>query len=77
MDELLDLVAGVLKIDRSGITTETGPLNQSQWDSFHHVHIVTEVEEKYGIEMTPEEITALLSVGDIASLLRSKGAESF
>ena len=77
MDELLDLVAGVLKIERTTVTAATGPLNHSQWDSFHHVHIVTEVEEKYGIEMTPEEITALLSVDDIALLLRSKGVESF
>jgi acyl carrier protein len=76
MDELLDLVAEALKIDRESVTAATGPLNESQWDSFRHVHLVMAVETKYGVEMSPQEIVGLLSVGDIASLLRSKGVES-
>ena len=76
MDELFDLVAEALNVDRESVTAETGPLTESQWDSFRHVHLVMAVEEKYGIEMNPQEIVGLLSVGDIASLLRSKGVPS-
>ena len=76
MDELFDLVAGALEVDRESVTAETGPLTEPQWDSFRHVHLVMAVEEKYGVEMNLQEIVGLLSVGDIASLLRSKGAES-
>jgi acyl carrier protein len=75
MDELFDLVAEALKVDRESVTDATGPLNESQWDSFRHVHLVMAVEEKYGVEMSPQEIVGLLSVGDIAALLRSKGVE--
>ena len=76
MDELFDLVAEALNVDRESVTAETGPLTESQWDSFRHVHLVMAVEEKYGIEMNPQEIVGLLWVGDIASLLRSKGVPS-
>ena len=73
MKQLCHLVAGVLKVDPSMVGPESGPLTLSQWDSFHHVHIVVAVEESYGVELSPDEIVGLLSVSDIAGALRKKG----
>ncbi len=75
MDELCRLIAKVLQVPPELVGPETGPANQAKWDSFHHVHVVMAVEEKYGIEMALEEIATLLSVGEIAEKLRSKGIE--
>lgn len=75
MDELCKIIAKVLQVPSEVVGPETGPANQAQWDSFHHVHVVMAVEERYGIEMAPEEIATLLSVNDIAKKLRSKGVE--
>jgi len=77
MDELFNLVAEALDVEPGSVTAETGPLNEAKWDSFRHVHLVIAVEEKYRIQLSPQEIVGLLSVCDIASLLRSKGIESF
>ena len=77
MDELCQLVAGVLRVKFETVKPETGPRNESHWDSFHHVHIVMAVEEKYGIELEPNEIASLLSVNDISALLKSRHIEGF
>ena len=67
------MVAGVLKVAPDEIGPESGPLTLSQWDSFHHVHIVVVVEEAYGVQLSPDEIVSLLSISDIANALRQKG----
>lgn len=73
MKRLCELVAGVLKVAPDQIDPESGPLTLSQWDSFHHVHIIVTVEETFGVQLSPDEIVSLLSVSDIADALRKKG----
>ncbi len=73
MKQLCQLVAGVLEVDPGIVGLESGPLTLSQWDSFHHVHIIVTVEETFGVQLSPDEIVSLLSVSDIADALRKKG----
>ena len=73
MEQLSNLIAKALKVDQEIIRPETGPLNLPQWDSFHHVHIVVAIEEFYQVKLTFEELSSILSVNDIAGILRQKG----
>ena len=73
MEQFSNLIAKALKVDQEIIRPETGPLNLPQWDSFHHVHIVVAVEEFYQVKFTFEELSSILSVNDIAGILRQKG----
>lgn len=75
MQDLYILIAKVLEINVAAVGPETGPGNEPRWDSFSHVHVMIAVEDRYGIELNPEEIATLLTVNDIASLLRSMGVE--
>lgn len=75
MKDLYILIAKVLEIDVAAIGRDTGPGNEPRWDSFSHVHVMIAVEDRYGIELNPEEIATLLTVNDIALMLRSKGLE--
>ena len=75
VEQLSRLIAKVLKIDPEIVGPETGPLNLSQWDSFHHVHIVVEIEKFYQVQLTLEELSSILSVNDIAGILRQKGVQ--
>ncbi len=43
--------------------------NFDQWDSIAHVHIMLDVEERLGRDLTPDEIFDLQSVDAIATLL--------
>ena len=75
MEQLSNLIAKALKVDQEIIRPETGPLNLPQWDSFHHVHIVVEIEKFYQVQLTLEEFSSILSVNDIAGILRQKGVQ--
>jgi acyl carrier protein len=39
------------------------------WDSIMHVDLLIEIEKQLGLEMQPEQIERLLSVGDLADLV--------
>lgn len=73
MKQLTELVAGVLKVDAATVDLETGPRTHPRWDSFNHIALMVAVEETYGVQLTPDEMVSLLSVSDIARMLREKG----
>jgi acyl carrier protein len=47
----------------------------SEWDSMTHMFFITKLEETYEIELTGDEIADLQTVGDIKTLISSKGKE--
>lgn len=73
MNELCAFIAEALKVEPSLVTEQSGPLTLSAWDSFQHLHVMMAIEEKYGVEIPVEQVVTLLTVGDIAALLRAKG----
>jgi acyl carrier protein len=42
------------------------------WDSIQHLNLVLAVEEKFGLQLSPEEIEQMKTVGDTAKLVESK-----
>lgn len=59
--------------EETKLTEETGPDDIDAWDSLGHVNIITAVEDEYDVEITPEEIAEISSIGDIKKLLQRKG----
>lgn len=70
---LNSLIAGALKIPAASITPETSIDSTPAWDSLAHMDLVVSIEEHYGIQLLPDEMVAMRSVGQIAALLRAKG----
>lgn len=42
------------------------------WDSLHHLNLVVELEDAFGVSFEPEEIATMKSVADIEKLLKTK-----
>lgn len=70
---LNSLIAGALKIPAASITPETSIDSTPAWDSLAHMDLVVSIEEHYGVQLLPDEMVAMRSVGQIAALLRAKG----
>ena len=74
-EQLMELLKNVLNIDSLSEldSTETIPT----WDSVHHINLIMAIEEKFGIQFEPEEITELTSYRAIAEAVdryRASGA---
>ena len=73
MARLFELVASTLKVSLEKVNLDSGPSTLDGWDSFHHVHLMVAVEERYKIELDGDEIANMISVGDIARVLKERG----
>lgn len=45
----------------------------TRWDSLVHINLVTEIEKKYNIRFSIEEILQIDSIKDILNLLKQNG----
>ena len=73
MENLLDLISGILKINRLNINADSGPDNIPNWDSLAHIAIITAVEQTYDIQFSMPEMLGVKKVKDIFDLLKSHG----
>jgi acyl carrier protein len=70
--KLQQLLMEILLIEESEYRDENGPDEIGTWDSLAMVGIAAGVEKEFGYAMTPEEMVALGSIGDIKALLRRR-----
>jgi acyl carrier protein len=68
-EKLRLLIAEVFKVPAAEITPESGPHSISGWDSAAHMHLVLELENKFGIQFDDEEIAELVSFKVIQATL--------
>ena len=76
MSELIDtnvksIIAQVLFVEETSITSDSGLGNPQEWDSFAQISIMLEIERKFERRFTPEEIADYTNVEKILKLLKS------
>jgi acyl carrier protein len=57
-----NLLAQTLQVDNVEITAETQFGDLPQWDSMGHMEVLVALEKEFGVEITADTITNLISV---------------
>lgn len=70
---LCNLLADVLEIAPDEVTPETSTANLESWDSFRHLQVVLAIEGEYNVQLDPQRIPELTSVGLLQQELEKKG----
>ncbi len=73
MNKLENLIARVLDVEVASVSNNTSPDNVENWDSFNGLVLVTELEKKFKVKFTVEEIISVKNVGDIRRVLKKHG----
>ena len=71
-DDIQQLLADVLGVARTKVTSSSNTDNLEGWDSVNHLGVVMELEERYGVSFSPEEMTEIISVAAIVAAIRTK-----
>ena len=71
---LRDIVADTLEISPEEVTMETSMETVEDWDSFRHLQLILSVEGEYGVQLDPQQVPELTSVGKLQAALQQKGA---
>jgi acyl carrier protein len=70
--QLRQVIADVLNMPVEKVTPELSPQEADGWDSVQHLNLVLAIEEAMGIQLAPEEIEGMQSVGDILTIVQQK-----
>lgn len=66
-----EIVGKVLNIDPASVNNTASPHNVESWDSFNALMIVAEIEKKFGVNISIDEVASIKNVGDIKKILRA------
>ena len=75
LEKMQKMLSEQLGCDAGSITEETSFKDDLGADSLDLFELVMALEDEYSIEIPAEELTDLVTVGDVLDYLREKGIE--
>lgn len=73
MTQLNTLMAVVLTIPENEIVDDLSMSRTDIWDSLRHMELIIAIEERFGVDLTGDDIVEMTSVASIRSVLRANG----
>ncbi len=69
--KLYKIISEVMSVPASEITDQSGPENIENWDSFHGLVLVDELENEFNVKFTLDEVIDVKKVADIKRHLKN------
>jgi len=66
------MASDIFGVPADKITPTSTPETIETWDSIQHLNLVLALEEKFGVQLSPEEIEQMKSIGDVIKLVEGK-----
>jgi acyl carrier protein len=71
-DQIRTVASDIFGVSADIITAASSPETIETWDSIQHLNLVLALEEKFGLQLSPEEIEQMKSVGEVIKLVEGK-----
>ena len=71
-DQVRGIASDLFDIPVDRIQPESSPETIEAWDSTQHLNFVLALEEKFDLQLSPEEMEQMRNVGEAAKLVESK-----
>jgi acyl carrier protein len=68
-EQVRNIASDIFGVPADKITAESSPETIENWDSMQHLNLVLAVEEKFGVQLEPEDIEKMKTVGEVAALV--------
>lgn len=75
LERVKEIIAEQLSVDETEITEETSFKDDLGADSLDLFEVVMAFEEEYGVEIPPEDLENIATVGDVIEYMKNKGVE--
>ena len=72
-NNLLDIVANIMEVQASQIDDDSGPETIENWDSFRGLILFEELESKFNVKFTLNELLNVKKIKDIKNILSVRG----
>ncbi|MGI0043655.1 MAG: acyl carrier protein [Nitrososphaeraceae archaeon] len=72
--DLLNIIANIMEVQVAEIDDESGPENIENWASFKGLILFDELESKFNVKFTLNELLTVKRIKDIKKILSIHGA---
>lgn len=72
LDQIRGVASDLFSIPVDRIRPESSPETIETWDSTQHLNFVLALEEKFRLQLSPEEMEEIRNVGQAAKVVESK-----
>jgi acyl carrier protein len=69
LQQVRSIASDIFGVPADKITTESSPETIETWDSMQHLNLVLAIEEKFGVQLEPEDIERMKNIGAVAALV--------
>jgi len=63
------IAADVFDVAEGQIDRDSSPESVEGWDSIQHLNLILALEERFGFQLSPEEMDAMRTIGQIAEIV--------
>jgi acyl carrier protein len=71
-EQVRGMASDLFGIPTNQITMASSPESIEAWDSVQHLNLVLALEQKFNLQLSPQEIEQMKNMGDIARLVEGK-----
>lgn len=71
-DEVRSIASDIFGVPSAKLTADSSPETVETWDSVQHLSLVVALEEKFSMQLTPEEIEQMKTLGATAKLIETR-----
>ena len=68
-EQVRNIASDIFGVPADKITAQSSPETIENWDSMQHLNLVLAIEEKFGVQLEPENIEQMNSIGAVATLV--------
>ena len=66
-EKIVKIIAEILEVDTALIDEETAIGDLTEWDSLHHIKIISAIENQFGFRFAPDDMMDMEDVSDIVN----------
>jgi acyl carrier protein len=71
-EQVRTIASDIFFVPLDRIQTDSTPETIESWDSIQHLNLVLTLEEKFNLQLSPEEIEQMRDIGQITKLIEAK-----
>jgi len=71
-EQVRSIASDLFSTPTDRISPDSSPETIESWDSIQHLNLVLALEEKFGLQLSPEEIEQMHTIGQVTKLVETK-----
>lgn len=72
LEQVRTIASDIFSVPVARIQTDSTPETIESWDSIQHLNLALTLEERFSVQLSPEEIERMRNIGEIVKLIESK-----